>query len=426
MIRQERRERCQLSEQVRVPTGPLQDLEGGAVLSGMFSPAGADFETPGVLSWSDETGARLQLTALDDPWPTDFNRLFTIHAGLHGFVGTPLTLMQARVVRKLNLNQPAVIQAQTLAIGAHTDPDERWPVANFMPHGLHEWYPETGLSLGFRDKKQHQPQVSWKPPKRIRIPIPGATIDLQPGADWSWGFGPGWRIDTSLRFTVRPEAPLTLDEFWRDYRSPLLGFVMFASDRPDDIHRESYRNPRRKRHITVLHADRHSYDYEWRPNYGHYLFKAEEVESELEVIRRWMAVWRSAEPALGYLGEYIQGGNSYSPDRFLMLYKAAENYWRCITGEANWKPAKLRDRAAIQDDVSHCDKDAIALIGRLRRYHGHLGDVELTPEEIADGTFDSTRRLYVLMQACLLRDLGVETDRIEELIQLHYLSWPVP
>lgn len=59
-------------------------------------------------------------------------------------------------------------------------------------------------------------------------------------------------------------------------------------------------------------------------------------------------------------------------------------------------------------------------------WHGHLGDVELTPEEIADGTFDSTRRLYVLMQACLLRDLGVETDRIEELIQLHYLSWPVP
>ncbi len=62
----------------------------------------------------------------------------------------------------------------------------------------------------------------------------------------------------------------------------------------------------------------------------------------------------------------------------------------------------------------------------LRKYHGHLGDQELTPGEIAYGTFDSTRRLYVLMQACLLRELGLETERIEKLIQLHYRSWPVP
>jgi hypothetical protein len=249
---------------------------------------------------------------------------------------------------------------------------------------------------------------------------------LQPGADWAWGVGPDWRIDTTLRFAVRPKASLTLDDFWREYRNPLLAFVRFASDRPDDIRRETYYNGRKNRQITVLHADRRTYDYGWRPNYGHYLFKAEDVSSESEVIQRWMAVWRKADPALGYLGEYIQDGYAYSPDRFLTLYKAAENYWKRVTGESNWKLPKLRARAGIQEAVSHCDNDAIALMGRLRRYHGHLGDQELTPEEIADGTFDSTRRLYVLMQACLLRDLGLNTDRIEELIELHYQSWPVP
>jgi hypothetical protein len=409
-----------------MPAGPQQDLEAGATLSGVFWPAGADFGTPGVLSWSDETGARLQLTVLDDPWPTDFNHLFTVHAELHGYIGSPLTLMQSRVTRKNIFNRPSLIKAQTLAFGAHTHPDERWPVANFMPYGLHEWYPETGLSIDHPDGKARLPRVTWKPPNRIKIPVPGARIALQPSADWGWGFGPGWRIDTSLRFTVRPDEALTLDEFWRQYRSPLLGFVMFASNRPDDLRRETYYNARRKRQIVVLRADRQTYDYEWRPNYGHYLFKAKDIDGEAKVIQLWIALWRQADPAFGYFGEYIKAGNTYSPDRFLTLYKAAENYWKRVTGEPNWKLPKLRARAGIQEAVSHCDNDAIALIGRLRKYHGHLGDQELTPEEIADGTFDSTRRLYVLMQACLLRELGLETERIEELIQLHYLNRPVP
>jgi hypothetical protein len=404
-----------------------KDLEAGATLSGVFGPAGADFGTPGVLSWSDETGARLQLTHLDDPWPTDFNRLFTIHAQLHGYVGMPLTLMHSRVVQKLNFNQPALIQAQTLASGAHTDPDERWPVANFMPYGLHEWYPETGLSVKFRDRFRQRPQISWKPPKSVKIPVPGARITLNPGASWELGQVPEWRIDTSLRFTVRPDEPLTLDDFWRQYRNPLLGFVMFASDRPDDLRRESYYNPRKKREIVLLHADRKTYDYEWRPNYGHYLFKAENIPSEVEVIQRWMDAWRKADPALGYFGEYIQAGNAYSPDRFMTLYKTAESYWKQTkrSGETAWSPRALRDRAGIHDAVSHCDKDAIALIGRLRGGYKHLGDQTLTPEEMADGTFDSTRRLYVLMQACLLREIGLDTAEVESLIATHYRSWPV-
>jgi hypothetical protein len=65
-------------------------------------------------------------------------------------------------------------------------------------------------------------------------------------------------------------------------------------------------------------------------------------------------------------------------------------------------------------------------MGELRKHHGHLNDLGMSPEEIADGTYLSTRRLYVVVQACLLRELGLKTDRIEELLQLHYRNWPVP
>jgi hypothetical protein len=91
--------------------------------------------------------------------------------------------------------------------------------------------------------------------------VPGAKIALQPDAESSWDIGPDWRISTSLRFTVRPEKPLALDDYWGQYGSLLLGFVLFASDRPDDLQRESYYNPRKKRQIVVLRADRRTYDY---------------------------------------------------------------------------------------------------------------------------------------------------------------------
>jgi ApeA N-terminal domain 1 len=411
------------------PSKLQEALEDGQALSGVFWPVGADFQTPGVLSWSDETGARLQLTLLDDPWPTDFNAQFTVHAFLYAFGASPLSLMHCRMAQMLQLDQPALIKSQTIAIGAHTVPDERWPVADFCPSGLHEWYPETGMSPP--DYIKGDPpklRFEWQQPKPLVITTPDATITLYGGVvehvTWSWG--PTWQIDTSMHFTVEPGEPLAIDEFWPRYRSPLLGLIRFASDRPDDMAWEAFSHAESNRSIAVLREGRQVFARPWRPNAGHFLFKAADVDNEADVITRWFEVWRKTEPALGYYGDYLQDGNAYSPQRFLTLYTAAEEYWRRVTGETGRNLRKLRTRAGISDAVSHCDNAAIALMGRLRKYHAHLGTQDLTFEEISDGTFDSTRRLHVLMQACLLRELGLETARIEELIQLHYQGWPVP
>jgi hypothetical protein len=262
----------------------------------------------------------------------------------------------------------------------------------------------------------------------VSIRIPGAQIELNPGADWSWGFGPSWRIDTTLKFTVRPDEPLTIDEYWPRFRSPLLGFVVFASDRPDDVVWESFYNPESQRQIVVMRAGRRSFDREWRPNDGHFLFKAEDIDSEVDVIQRWLAVWRASEPSLGLYVETIQEDRQYSPSRFLTLFTAAEGYWKGTkkAGEKKWGIDALAARSALSAEITGAGKDARSLIGRLRNYHAHLKPApELTPEEIADGTFESTRRLHALMQACLLGEIGVETDRIKELIELHYRSWPI-
>jgi hypothetical protein len=405
-----------------------EDLEAGKSIAGVFAPVTEDFETPAVLTWTPESGAQLQLASLDDKWPRDFSANFVVHGRLYGY-SEPVTLMGSRVAQKLDLNRPAKIKAQTLALGEHTDSDERWPVANYCPSGLHEWYPETGLSLDHPDDDIYRPHVSWTPPAQVSIPVPGAEIQINPGADWSWGFGPSWLIDTTMKFTVRPEESLTIDDFWLRYRTALLGFVVFASDRPDDMTWESFYNAESKRQIVVMRADRRSFDREWRPNDGHFLFKAADIESEVEAIQRWFAVWRASQPSLALFVEAIQDDRHYSPSRFLTLFTAAEGYWKSTkrAGESKWGIDALAQRAALPVELTRATKKNRARIGELRRYHAHLKPApKLTLEEIGEGTFESTRRLHVLLQACLLREIGVETDRIEELMALHYRDWRIP
>jgi hypothetical protein len=231
-----------------------------------------------------------------------------------------------------------------------------------------------------------------------------------------------------MKFSVRPDEPLTIEDHWRQYGNPLLGFVIFASDRPDDLRWESFYNPEAKRQIVLLRSDRKSFEREWRPIPGHFLFRAEDVANG-EAIRRWLAAWRLSEPSLGLYCETIQQDSTYSPPRFLTLYTAAEGYWKGTKkpGEKKWNINALEKRAGIDPAVSKADKKARRLIGALRDYHAHLTlPGSLTTEEIAFSTYDSTRRLHVLMQACLLREIGMETAQIESLIATRYLPWPIP
>jgi hypothetical protein len=74
-----------------------RDLESGRQVSGVFSPVGADFATPGVLSWSVDEGVSLELIDRGDPWPTDFGPSFTVHG--NPYEGDSVTILDARVRR---------------------------------------------------------------------------------------------------------------------------------------------------------------------------------------------------------------------------------------------------------------------------------------------------------------------------------------
>ncbi len=408
------------------PSQLQKDLESGEALTGLFAPVGAEFETPGILSWSSQAGAVLRLADLSHDWPNDFDTGFTVHGWLHSH--EPVTLMDTFVRGTTAFRQTERLTSLILALGEHTDLDECWTYANYCPTGLHEWYPENGLSM---EEERTVVRVEWRPVEAIATEVPGAKITLQPGSDWSWSgpASPEWHIDTSMRFSVQADDPLTIEEYWRRYGSSLLGFVVFATDRPDDLAWESFYCPDNKRRIVLLRGGRKSYDRDWRLNDGHCLFRAKDVGDIPETLTKWLSVWGASEPSLGLYIETIQQGLDYSPPRFLTLYIAAEGYWRGTQrqGENKWGVDALALRGGIDETVSKVDKAARALIGVLRNYHVHLSlPASFSPERVGIDTYESTRRLHVLMQACLLREIGMDTKQIERLIVQHYRSWEIP
>lgn len=411
------------------------ELEAGDTATGLFAPVGAECETPGVLSWTAERGAQLELADLTGAWPNDFDERFTVHGSIHS-TGKLVTLMEARVIHMTAVNTATRIAASTLAIGEHTDSDETWAFACYAPPGLHEWFPENGLSMSHPDDDIQQVQVNWRPVAPVVVSLPDAELKLSLTNDYTWRgpASPNWSIETWMQFVVKPNDPMTIRDFWREYRRPLLGFVIFAIDRPEDIPYEVFSSPDSKREIVVLRQDRKLYSYDWRPNVGHLLFRADDIADVSDAFNRWLALYKASDPSVALFCETIMQ-KDYSPPRFLTLYTAAEGYWRSMRG-TTWRPRDLAKELDVS--VSKVDKQAVALIGGLRNYHSHLDptDVEksLEPDEVAEiapldvaiHTFEATRRLQALMQACLLRDIGLDTERVEELITQHYQVWPLP
>jgi hypothetical protein len=337
----------------------------------MFAPAGANYETPGVLTWTTERGAELELADLSDPWPTDFSEAFVVHGQPQD--GEPVTLLEALVKTRTMGDRTSKVRSPIVALGAHVTTDDLWLYSHYRPASFHEWLPETGLTLADVADYESQLRVEWNAPEQHTITIPGGELTLRQGATRRWSYAPNWNIETSLTFTVKSDIPLTIIEHRRQFCNPLLSFSIFAVDRPDDLLYESYYAPDRKKQIIVLRSGHETIQHEWRPTSDHFLFKAKDVDDPTDTLAKWFTVWHQTVPALGLFGEVINTGNVFSPSRFLTLFTAAEGYWRGTNvGGPGWSVDRLAQRADVSITLTGATKDARALIGAARKYHAHL------------------------------------------------------
>jgi hypothetical protein len=91
-------------------------------------------------------------------------------------------------------------------------PDDRWSRARFWPRRLHEWMPETGLSID-SDEDLRGVTLRWRVPDHRTVTLPDGRIDFTPSASYARSYSPSWNIQTSMSFVAEPAERLTIREF---------------------------------------------------------------------------------------------------------------------------------------------------------------------------------------------------------------------
>ena len=403
-------------------------LRQGKPFLGRFAPAESDNDAPGVLTWSEDSGARLELLGPVEGWPVGLgDESFDIHG--YSYAGDDVTIPRARINHRSFLpDEPKSAISASLIVGEHTSATERWPRASFTTHNLYPWRDAPGFAFSYPNKRARPDhiRIDWQPQveeadvrgARLRfVTAPGITLRRQ---------HPDLGFNTEQQMQVVARRPLTIRDAERHYGHPLAALTTLGVNIPDGIVREVLWNPSKGRRIEVWHSGETRGCRPWRPGTDRMLFEAVDLPEFARALGRWWRLYEKTWPALGIFGDHVREGRVYSPSRFLILYSAVESYSR--QRHKHRSLTKLRTFAEVPSGVIGCSNDALSLIGATRGYFAHRvhGSPTFSRDEIEENAFVSVRRLEALMQACLLREIGFSRRKATDLLKAYYARWPIP
>jgi hypothetical protein len=400
-------------------------LLAGDDLLGHFGPAGVSPTTPGLLRWSADHGAHLDLVEPTDEWPNDMGSAqFTVH-GLTSN-GDDITLLDTWIRYQTADNRTTGVSSSTLVLGGHIDPHTSWTQASYSTANLTEWVREHGRAVSYPGPPAFDNlHLDWQPPAARVVDLQHSKLTF---GIWMSNDGSTYAADWSMRtrqlMGVTLETACSLSDLHRQFAQPLLAFTHFVSDRPDSLTHETLHEPKADRYVAVLRQGPVVTPREWRPTDG-YLFHADGLRDFSESMNRWWTLHDEVWPALGVFASHVTDGNTYSPARLLLLYSALEAYSKVRHGHKDFR--KLRQYAGIQGAVIGATNTALDLLGASRGYFSHLKAPSKTYSlaDVENALLPSTRRGSGLMQACLLRELGFEPSEIETMLARHYKGWAI-
>jgi len=397
-------------------------LLAGAVVVGRFQVIGTDDDVPGVLRWSARDGATLEL--IDDA--SGFPRSFDAPPfGVHGLLrnGGEVTLLDCRVSKMQLFDRPTHVRGSTLAYGAQVSSETCWPRAIYGTAELSEWRNDSGIHLSSLPSADDPTlRVEFQATTRDHVEVPGAQLTFCGDRDSSrFGHRPDFWSRTDAVMVVNPRRPQTIDKLMSSHAQPLRALMALAADRPDDLTLEVYVDVDRHVRIEVWRRGRPTLDGKWD---FRQLFAADQLIDYPRAIRAWWQLHRQVWPALDLLGDHANEGNSFSPGRFLTVFSAIERYGQIRHKTTDLK--KLRTYSQLESSLTGCTNPALDLIGVTRGYVAHFNNVdEARRAEVEEQMVVSTRRVAALMQACLLRHLGIRVAQRRDIMAEHYRSWPL-
>ncbi|PTL54101.1 hypothetical protein [Paraconexibacter algicola] len=397
-------------------------LLAGEVVVGRFQVIGTEDVVPGVLRWSARDGATLELIDDASGFPRSFDAL---PFGVHGLLrnGGEVSLFDCRVSRMQLLDHPTHIRCSTLAYGAQVLPEDRWPRAIYGTAALSQWRDDSGIHLANLPSADDPTlRVEFQPTTRDRVDVPGAELVFCGHRDTSpYGHRSDFWSRTDAVMVVNPRRPQTIAALMSKHAQPLRALMALAADRPDDLTREIYVDVDRPLRIEVWRQGRPPLKGEWERRQ---LFGADQLIDYPKAIRAWWRLHRQVWPALDLLGDHANEGNSFSPGRFLTVFSAIERYAEIRHKTTDLK--KLRTYSQLDSSLTGCTNPALDLIGVTRGYVAHFNNVDdARRAQVEDQMVVSTRRVAALMQACLLRNLGIRKGQRQTLLERHYASWPL-
>lgn len=399
---------------------------------GHFAPAGCDDEVAGTLRWSVEDGAEIVLIDRARSWSQGLDSPpYTVHGRLAD--GGILTLLGAWTKRISMGRVVEVVRSSTLALGEFTSDEALWTRAIYSTANQAEWRLDTGLYSEWPDPdlaNESPPdrprpvlQVGVSRPTRDEVALPNAALAFD-GETSVAEHGSEWSIATGQVLIVDPREAMTMRDLHREFAQPLTALTSFAADYPDGLTREVLRNLDDGQRVDVWRMDSRRRKREWQDG-DRFLFTADLLDDYPDAIQRWWRLYDETWPAIGVFGDHIAEGSIYSPGRLITLYSAMEAYASASHGTKDLR--RLRDYAGISSDATGCTNAALDLLGASRGYFAHLANEspKYPRSVIQDNLVLSVRRGHALMQACLLRDLGLSADQAELALRKHHRNWPL-
>jgi hypothetical protein len=330
----------------------------------------------------------------------------------------------------------ATFRSSSLLLGANVEEDEDvWSEMSFGLAHLHGWLPRTGISgpeyeWDEKDRLQRV-RIDWSPVKPVEVALKdGVEIKLSFGVQALSAVSPRRSIDTNLMIRVNVGRAASIDELERRHLRPWLVFSTVVADCWDSPTFHQVSGAEFELPVRVLHEGRTAVARDWQPGRNLYLFSAEDCEDIVAVMTRWLELYERAGLPIAVYAETLRDGNSYSPGRLIQLVTALEGYCDAIGLQGRTlldKFKALRDESEVDPEATGCSDKNLNFLWRARNYFTHLGARGgYSPRELESGLLESCRWAGVIMQSCLLRELGFSAVEAESLIGKHYQRWPLP
>lgn len=447
-------------------TGDLQGV--------WWLPESPDHSVPGTLTLSHEARPTLVMIGSIDPnlgLPASIGTVFG-HTRDLPFVfgrtasGQAVTLADARfALRQMHIEdaESAVFEmvGRSAYVGAHLDPDRAtFSELDLAIERLTDWRDASpfALSLTPSHERPKRVVVSGDVPESVRADLDGGELEVGGSLSTSGDFHRQASLSLSTLLRLRLDHGLTTTDWLEAYAGPLQRLVALATGRAIEIERMELSEPTVDLRCEVVWPRRlRTSEQERRLMPDELLFTVTDLGDRIsEHLSAWLSASRRLEPVMNMFFATRYAETMFEEDRFQNLVQAAEAYHRRIAGSRPDQAAHAERSAALLSTAPEAHREWLAEVlevtkeyrlsdriqGLVELHQWMRGDVvprnvhkwsvrvamarnyraHQDPEAQPIGTSANelvglTQRLTVMMEACLLHELGFDEDRVSEMVR---------